>query len=61
MDADGTNIRRLTNDPAEDEYPAWSPDGQQIVFSSNRDGNEEIYVMDADGSNPAPPDHRPGG
>ena len=32
--------------------PAWSPDGSRIAWSSERDGNREIYVMDADGSNP---------
>jgi Tol biopolymer transport system component len=32
--------------------PAWSPDGRTIVFVSGRDGNGEIYVMDADGSSP---------
>jgi len=31
---------------------AWSPEGDQILFSTLRDGNPEIYVMDADGSNP---------
>jgi dipeptidyl aminopeptidase/acylaminoacyl peptidase len=31
--------------------PAFSPDGRKIVFASRRDGNEEIYVMNADGSN----------
>ncbi|MEM7031389.1 MAG: hypothetical protein AAF629_17640 [Chloroflexota bacterium] len=31
---------------------AWSPDGSQILFSTLRDGNPEIYVMDADGDNP---------
>ena len=46
MDADGSNIRNLTNDG---EYPAWSPDGRYIAFSSFEDGS--IYVMDADGSN----------
>ena len=51
MDADGSNQTNLTNDPAVDEYPCWSPDGNKIAFVSERDGNGEIYVMDADGSN----------
>ena len=41
----------LTNNPGDDKYPSWSPDGKQIAFSSKRDGNYEIYVMDADGGN----------
>ena len=39
----------LTNDPASDDSPAWSPDGTKIAFTSYRDGNAEIYVMNADG------------
>ncbi len=58
MDADGGNLRRLTNNPAGDGNPSWSPDGKRIVFTSDRDGHfmngiptTEIYVMDADGRN----------
>jgi Tol biopolymer transport system component len=50
MDADGANLTRLTNHPAEDLLPAWSPDGSEIAFVSDRDGNPEIYAMNADGT-----------
>jgi len=39
-------LRRLTNNPADDLYPAWSRDGQQLAFASRRDGNLEIYILD---------------
>ena len=54
MNADGTNLINLTNHPARDGRPDWSPDGQQIAFTSDRegDGNTEVYVMNADGTNP---------
>ena len=54
MNADGSGLTRLTNDPAFDTDPAWSPDGSQIAFHSLRDGNLEIYVMNADGSGVTP-------
>ncbi len=41
---------RLTTDPASDFDPTWSPDGTHIAFRSQRDGNDEIYVMNADGT-----------
>jgi TolB protein len=51
IDTDGSNLTQLTENPAEDDVPAWSPDGTKITFYSDRDGNFEVYVMDADGSN----------
>jgi Tol biopolymer transport system component len=46
--ADGTGARELLDEWATD--PTWSPDGTKIAFASDRDGNFEIYVMDADGT-----------
>ena len=53
MDTDGGNRENLTNHPATDVDPDWSPDKTKIAFSSNRNGGaRQIYVMDADGKNP---------
>ena len=43
------NQTRLTNNAVSDAFPTWSPDGSRIAFSSNRDGNNEIYAMYAYG------------
>jgi Tol biopolymer transport system component len=43
---------RLTDAPDRDRYPMWSSDGKQMTFNSQRDGNYEVYVMNANGSNP---------
>ncbi len=40
---------RLTSDPAEDRSPSWSPDGEQLLFASERDGDFELYVVDREG------------
>ncbi|WP_448564888.1 TolB family protein [Thalassotalea ganghwensis] len=48
---DGSNVIQLTNDDSNNMSPKISPDGSQIAYLSNRDGNQEVYVMDIDGSN----------
>ena len=50
MHADGSEQTNLTNDPADDHDPVWSPDGTKIAFASDRDGYAQLYVMNADGS-----------
>lgn len=49
INADGTGLRQLTNDPARDMFPDWSFDGKTIAFVSYRDGYRNIYVMDSAG------------
>lgn len=51
MNLDGSEPRRLTEDPEYDAWPVWSPDGSEIAFVSTRSGNPDIYVMDVDGGN----------
>lgn len=52
MNPDGTNQKRLTNNPATDSIPKVSPNGRKILFSSTRAGTlDQLYVMNADGSN----------
>ncbi len=46
-----TSPPRYADKPVNNVAPAWSPDGTQIVFLSDRDGSWQIYAMDADGSN----------
>jgi len=50
MAADGSGAVNLTKNGHFDGWPAWSPDGSQIAFSSNRSDVYQIYVMKADGS-----------
>ncbi len=45
--ADGTSVRRLTEHPRRDEAPAWSLDGTQIAFVSDRDRNGRLCLATA--------------
>ena len=50
VDPDLGDARNLSRSPkSEDRYPCWSPDGQRVGFTSNRDGHYNLYVMDANG------------
>jgi TolB protein len=43
MNADGTNVTRLTDHPAQDHDPVWMPDGQSVIISSTRESREDLY------------------
>ncbi len=49
---DGTAVRRLTDHSARDTFPRFSPDGASIAFSSNRYGNNDVFVMPVTGGVP---------
>jgi CSLREA domain-containing protein len=51
MNFDGTQQTRITNNNFNDDHPSWSPDGTRIVFERNATGQNELFVMDADGGN----------
>gem|GEM_PF-5841954 len=51
LNLDNSELLRLTNNPADDLYGAWSPDGSKIAFKSTRDDPKgDIYTMNADGT-----------
>ncbi|MCA1578683.1 MAG: DPP IV N-terminal domain-containing protein [Acidobacteria bacterium] len=50
MNADGSNVRRIVDDPEYDVGPQWSPDGRKIVFMTGRNRNFDVYEMNADGT-----------
>ena len=56
MQADGSAVRRLTHHEDWDGAPAWTPDGRQVVFYSQRDGDPRIYRAGIDGRNGAMPE-----
>ncbi|NDJ51668.1 MAG: hypothetical protein GYB68_01125 [Chloroflexi bacterium] len=46
LTAGQANPVRLTDSPGDDRHPAWSPDGRQIAFSSQRNGNWDLFILD---------------
>ena len=50
INADGSGLKRLTENPEPDENPTWSPDGKRILFVSTRNRERQICLMNADGS-----------
>ncbi len=49
MRANGQNQINLTNDPASDRAPSWSPNGREIVFSRFADGKLQLFKMESNG------------
>ena len=49
---DGSDVRRLTTDIGVESNPAFSPDGKQIAFSAQYEGNTDVYVMPIEGGVP---------
>ncbi len=49
--ADGTGLRKITDNQKYDAEPVVSSDGKEIVFGSQREGNFDVYLMNSDGTN----------
>ena len=58
-DKTGNNPRRLTINPGVEQNPIFSPDGQQLAFTGNYDGNTDVYVISIHGGEPRRVTHHP--
>jgi TolB protein len=45
MAADGSDVRRLTTDPANEHDPTWAPDGKSLIYSSDKDSRGDLYRL----------------
>jgi hypothetical protein len=54
MNPDGSGVRQLTQDPAQDSTPFWAPTGKRIYFASDRSGRWQLYRMNTDGTGQTP-------
>lgn len=52
MNMNGSGFVNVSNNPAEDIHPQWSKDGTKIYFASNRNGNFDVFRMNANGASP---------
>lgn len=52
INTDGSGLVQLTTDLANDSLPAFSPNGDKIAFISSRSGLDQVWLMDADGTDP---------
>jgi TolB protein len=50
MDADGSNVRVITDGTANDQVPNWTRDGKRLLFFSDRTGKNQLYTMKPDGT-----------
>lgn len=57
---DGSDLRRLTTDDGIESNPAFSPDGRQIAFNAQYEGNTDVYVVPAEGGVPTRLTYHPG-
>ncbi|MCP4903136.1 MAG: peptidase S41 [bacterium] len=60
VEKDGGTASRLSSPPGEELLPRFSPDGNQIAFSANYDGNTDVYVIPTTGGEPHRVTHHPG-
>ena len=51
-DLEGKQVTRLTSTPAVESNPQFSPDGKTIAFTSNRSGNQAVYIVPVTGGEP---------
>jgi TolB protein len=51
MAADGTDLTRVTTEPADDFDSSWTHDGAMLIFDTYRNGNWDIYSIEAEGTN----------
>lgn len=54
MNADGSDLQRVTTTPQGENYPQWTPDGNNIVFQVNEKNGTQIWIVAHDGSDPKP-------